>query len=69
MSNLINTIANALRTQNGELLTIEMLQAELEEVKELRPKTMIGKRDKNNHIVNLEAAIRYKQNKQLNPQP
>lgn len=66
---LINTIANALRTKNGEILTIEMLQAELNEVKELRPKTTVGKRDKNNHMLSLEAAIRYKQNRQLNPQP
>lgn len=58
---MINTIANQLRTQRGEPLTIEMLQAELDEVKELRPKTIVGKRDKNNHMLSLEAAIRYKQ--------
>lgn len=61
---LLHTLANHLRSQEGEKLTIEMLRAELEEVKQLCPKTTVGKADKNRHILALQALINYKQNRQ-----
>lgn len=60
----INIIANHIRTQRGEILTVEMLRAELAEVEQLNPQTLVGKMDKRRHIANLKAAIQYKQNRQ-----
>lgn len=66
---LIVTMANAMRTKRGEALTIEMLEAELKEVVALRPKTTVGKRDKNAHISSLKSAIRYYINHPKIPNP
>lgn len=60
----LNIIANHLRTQQGEPLTVEMLEAELAEVISLRPKTTVGKMDKNRHIASLKAMINHKQKQQ-----
>ena len=60
---LINTIANELRTRNGEPLTIEMLEAELKEVKSLRPQTVRMRIDKQNHVAALTAVINNKKSK------
>ncbi len=55
-------IANHARSQRGEILTLEMLKAELIEVKELVAKTPAQKAAKDRHIKALEAGIQYKTN-------
>lgn len=55
----INIIANRNKTENGELLTIENLKAELKECEVLRPKPQ-------QHISSLKAMIKYKLNHPLN---
>lgn len=58
----INIIANHLRAQQGERLTIEMLKAELKETKGLKPSTISAKVAKRQHIASLEAMINYRSN-------
>ena len=53
----INIIANHLRSQNNEPLTVEMLEAELKETVSLRPKTWAATKAKIAHITSLQAAI------------
>jgi len=59
----INIIANQMRTDRGEPLTVEMLKAELIEVKSLKAVTINQKLAKMRHIDSLEAAINYKLNR------
>lgn len=59
----INIIANQMRANRGEPLTLEMLQAELKEVKTLRPSTIWAKIAKQLHVNALNQMILYKQNR------
>ena len=58
----VNIIANHIRTQRNEILTVEMLKAELEEVKSLKPADNNAKIAKRRHMLTLMAAIKYKEN-------
>ena len=60
----INIIANQMRTQRGESLTIEMLKAELQETKSLKAITIQQKVSKQLHINALVAMISYKERRQ-----
>lgn len=59
---LINTLANKMRTDRGEPLTLEMVKAELNECLSLKPKNTRAKMDLLNHISALRSWIKAKEN-------
>jgi hypothetical protein len=60
----INIIANQMRTERGETLTVDMLKAELSEVKSLKAKTPYDRQSKKRHVDALTAMITYKEKRQ-----